>query len=293
MMIKHCFGNRCIEMEVAQLLPSRLLPNNVKLSKKYKQIVFSIQEIGLVEPIVICILNSGTILKILDGHLRVEAFKELGIAHIPCLLAPDEESYTYNKHVNRLSVLQEQKMLKKAIKSGVSIERLSLILGITPKTLQDKFKLLDGICGEVTTLLADKHIPQASFEVLKKMKPSRQIEVVTIMVNLNNFSRQFALSLLHTTNPELLINPKNKNTNGVSAQKRLERLEKEMASVHVETQKLEEHYAANSLKLIVIRNHIRKLLDNAKILHWLIDNKPDYLIQLKKISTINELSDIQ
>lgn len=77
---------------------------------------------GLIEPIIIFIAENGKH-KIFDGHLRIEALKDLGITHAHCLISPVEDTYSYNKRVNHLTILQEQRMLQKAVKSGVSVEK--------------------------------------------------------------------------------------------------------------------------------------------------------------------------
>ena len=288
-MIKYCFGNKCVDVPVEALMSSKQLPVNVKLSQKYKQIVLSVKEFGLVEPAVICFQDSVKVIKILDGHLRVEALKELNIPTVPCIISPDEEAYTYNKHVNRLSVIQEQKMLRIAVEAGVPVEMLSAALGITPSILSARFRLLDGICEEVVVLLADKHVPRALFEVLKKMKPVRQLEVINIMTTLNNFTRRLALSLLQGTPSEQLVNNKSSKIEERDHRASIERLEREMAAVQIDTEKLSDDYGGNNLKLVIIKSHITKILDNAKVLHWLMDNNPEYLSQLKKLSEIRSL----
>ncbi|SPZ65469.1 Uncharacterised protein [Serratia quinivorans] len=63
-----------------------------------------------------------------------------------------------------------------------------------------------------------------------------------------------------------------------------------MAQVHIETEKIKEIYGANTLKLVIVKSHIKNLLDNPKILHWLLDNKPDLLTELRKISSVNSLN---
>ncbi|QHM74228.1 hypothetical protein C7M52_00151 [Mixta theicola] len=288
-MIKYCFGNKCVDIPVESLTPSKQLPVNVKLSQKYKQIVLSVKELGLVEPVAVCFQDSGKVIKILDGHLRVEALKELFIPTVPCIISPDEEAYTYNKHVNRLSVIQEQKMLRIAVEAGVPVEMLSAALGITPTILSARFRLLDGISEEAVVLLSDKHVPRALFEVLKKMKPARQLEVINIMSTLNNYTRRFALSLLQGTPTEQLVKNKNSRIDTRDHKASIERLEREMAAVQIDTEKLSDDYGCNNLKLVIIKTHIKKLLDNAKVLHWLMDNNPEYLSQLKKISEIRSL----
>ncbi|BCG10900.1 plasmid partitioning protein RepB C-terminal domain-containing protein [Buttiauxella agrestis] len=285
-MISRSFGDRCILVHVEELKYSKELPENIKISVKYKQILFSIKEIGMVEPIALFI-NKENEKIILDGHLRVEAFKDLGLNKLFCLIAKDEESYSYNKFINRLSVIQEHRMIIQAVDAGVSEERLSSALNVSIPVLKSKFKLLDGICKEVVALLAEKQVPKAIFSILKKMKSDRQIEAVSTMISINNFSKKFMLSLLHFTPDELLVNPKDSKLINQDIAKNFARMEKEMAAMEMETKELESIYGTNNLKLAVIISHIKKMLGNYNVLNWLVDNNPDYLNQLKKIAAID------
>jgi hypothetical protein len=45
---------------------------------------------------------------LVDGHLRHAALMDLGNSEAPCLIADDDEAFTYNKRVNRLSTIQGQ-----------------------------------------------------------------------------------------------------------------------------------------------------------------------------------------
>ncbi|CDG18390.1 RepB plasmid partitioning protein (fragment) [Xenorhabdus doucetiae] len=137
--------------------------------------------------------------------------------------------------------------------------------------------------------LSDKHTPRAIFDIFKKMKPLRQIEVANIMVSVDNFSKGFALHLLDVTIPELLVKRNKKTTITPDARKNIQRLEREMATIQNETKRIEEIYGANTLKLVIAKSYINNLLDNAKILHWLLEHNPEYLKELKKISSINSL----
>ncbi|MEI7085452.1 plasmid partitioning protein RepB C-terminal domain-containing protein [Pectobacterium versatile] len=287
-MKNHKFSSRCVLIDVYELKYGKELPLNIKISVKYKQILSTIEVIGVIEPIVIYI-NERSEKIILDGHLRVEASKDAGLDKIYCLIAEDEESYSYNKYVNRLSVIQEHRMAIQAVEAGVSEERLSTALNTSIKALRTKFKLLDGITPETTALLADRIVPQAIFRVLKKMKPERQHEAVCTMISINNFSRKFALSLLHTTPDEMLKNPGDSKLKQQDIAKNFARMEREMAAMEMETRQLENIYGTNNLKLAVIINHIKKLLGNYAVLNWLVDHNPDYLTQLKKISAIDSL----
>ncbi|EOY6267100.1 plasmid partitioning protein RepB C-terminal domain-containing protein [Escherichia coli] len=288
-MILQCFDSRFYTFKVESLVYARTLPVNVKFSTKYKQIKASVDEIGLIEPIVVYI-NDANDKVILDGHLRVEVLKELGITTAHCLISPVEDTYSYNKRVSRLTIVQAQNMLLKAVESGVSVEKLCAVLGVTPDTLIGKLKISDGIAPEVMALLAEKNVPQTIFSVLKKLKFYKQIEMVNIMISINNFTRKFAMSMLHAVASEHLVAPKKDASRETDIRKNLERLEKEMASVQVETQHLQDEYAENNLRLVIIKNHIERLLANGQVLNWLYDNHQEYLSVLKQISGLDDLN---
>ena len=96
------------QVPLDQLLPSKKLPDGLMSTRKYKQIVSSINEVGLIEPLSILHPDAKkSEYLLLDGHLRVLALKELGLHEAPCLFAKDDETYTYNHRINRLSTIQE------------------------------------------------------------------------------------------------------------------------------------------------------------------------------------------
>lgn len=51
--------------------------------------------------------------------------RDRGVAEIACLISTDDEAFTYNKRVNRIAIIQEHKMILKAIEKGVSEERIA------------------------------------------------------------------------------------------------------------------------------------------------------------------------
>src|SRR5690606_26225957 len=117
-----------------------------------------------------------------------EALKDLGLSDVDCLVAPEDDTYSYNKRINRLSAVQDHKMIVRAMERGVSAERLGKALGLSPLTIKHRFRLLNGICDEAITLLADTNCPAKSFDLLRQMKPLRQIEAAELMVGNKNFS---------------------------------------------------------------------------------------------------------
>lgn len=291
-MINYCFHNNAVFFKLDSLMHTKTLPPNYKLSTKYLQIKSSLAEVGMVEPIVIFIDSEKNHVKIIDGHLRVEALKDLGEKKVKCLISSIYDTFTPNCRVNRITIIQEQRMIKEALNSGIPIEKLSLALNMSVDAIKGKIRVLNGISPEVINIFSNHHVPKATFHILKQMKPMRQIECSVLMINVENFSRNFALSLLHNTPPNLLIGkPENLETDTAGRRKMLDRLEREMAQVHVDTQKLKETYGVNTLKLVIVKTHITSLLNNPKILQWLLKHKPEFLTELNKISSINSLED--
>jgi ParB/RepB/Spo0J family partition protein len=289
--VTYCFNKTCIEIDIVLLSSSKPLPKNVKYSIKYKQILSSISVVGLVEPIVVYPSKSNDgHFNIIDGHLRVEAFKEFNIPKIPCLIATFEDTFSYNKRTARINAIHEHKMILRAVESGVSMARLSEALGISVDSIRSRFKLLDGICPEVVTSLSEKDIPRTVFNLLRKMQPLRQIEVVNSMINLGVYTYNFAYSMLSQTPDELLIKDKSKNKKSDPGKiEAIRKLQSELSMLDTHKKELEATYAENNLQLVIIKSHVEKLLSNNKVMNWLYDNEPDYLKQLKYIAGLKSL----
>ena len=132
------------QVPLEQLLPSKKVQDGIIGSRKYKQLVSSIQEIGLIEPLsVIQPDPTKPEFLLLDGHLRALALKTLGLDVAPCLLARDDESFTYNNRVNRLSTIQEHVMIRRAIERGVGVERLARAFNVNLNSINRRANLLD------------------------------------------------------------------------------------------------------------------------------------------------------
>jgi hypothetical protein len=279
------FEKHCINIPVEKLIFSKPLPSAIKESGKYQQIRMSLQVIGLVEPIVVIQHpEEKQNFLVLDGHIRVEAMRDIGIDKTLCLISTDDEAFTYNKNVNRLSAIQEHRMIVKANENGVAAQTLASALGISIDSIHNRFRMLDGICDEVVTLLADKPIPKGVFPILKSMKAFRQIDVANTMISLSNYSLKFAKAMLYATSPDQLIESKRAKPINGSALENLQRLEKELATVQADTKLLEESYGPDNLQLTIIKTHIKSILNNARILNWLLKTNKEYLEQLQLIA---------
>lgn len=280
------------EIALDRLLPTKALPESVETSAKYKQVAASIDDIGLIEPIVVSRPDPQSGLHmVLDGHLRLRVFRGLERAAIPCIVALDDEGFTYNKRVNRLATIQEHYMIQRALERGVDEIRLARALNVEPENIRWKRTLLDGICAEVIEMLKDKRFDNHVMRHLRKMKPARQIEATELMVSLNNFTATYAAALLAATPAEQMVDPeKPKSFKGVSAEQ-MARMEQEMSQVQSRFKAIEQSYGADVLNMVVARGYIAKLLANAAVVRFLQANYPDFLEEFRAIVAAGSLEE--
>ena len=282
--VKVAFEKQIVVLPLDVILPVRAVSFALKQSEKYKRIVHSIGEVGVIEPLSVAPLRQGqTQHLLLDGHLRLSALAEQGATEARCLIADDDEGFTYNKRINRLATIQEHYMIVRALERGVSEEKLARALNLDVKGIKRRRSLLDGVCPEVIELLGDKVVSARAFEILRKMKPIRQIEVAELMVSVNNFSMAYAKALLGATRQADLTKPdKPKKVAGLTPDQ-MARLEREAATVNQDFKTLEETYGDDVLNLVVASGYVSRLLANDEIEHYLQSRHLDLLNELRVI----------
>ncbi len=279
------FEGDCVTLPIQSILPVRALGSSVKSSRKYRQITASVREVGLVEPPVIARapVQGGAFL-LLDGHIRIEILKDLGIEQVECLVSTDDEAFTYNKRVSRLAPIQEHRMILKAIERGVPEEKIAAALDLNPSSIRRKARLLDGICEEAVAILKDKPCTSAVFEILRKMKALRQIEASELLVNANNYSLAYVSAILAgTPQAQLVETTKPKRLKGVTPEA-MARMERELARLQEGITSIQETYGQNHLQLTVIKRYLAKLLGNARVVRHLMQYRPEFLSEFQSIA---------
>ena len=288
------FEATSVVVRLDTLLPLKSMREDVKLSATYRQIATSIRAVGLVEPPVVTPdKTTPGVYFLVDGHLRVEVLRDLGVETVECLVSTDDEAFTYNKRVNRLSPPQEHRMIVRAIERGVSEARLAEALGINIAAVQRRARLMDGISVEVAELLKDAQCSFAVFDVLRKMGPMRQLEAAELMLGHNNFSKAFALALLAATPEGHLASTKGTRkaapeTSAVTREQ-VARLERELAGLQVQIKAVEETYGLDNLHLTVAKAYVTRLLGSAQVVRWLAQHKPEYLSEFQAIAELVSL----
>ncbi len=281
--ITAAFEKQTKRLPIKDIQPLRIIPEQVKQSQKYRQILSTVKEKGLVEPPVVA-KGKGKSSKflLLDGHLRLEALKIVGETHVDCLIATDDEAFTYNKRVNRLAAVQEHKMILKAIERGVSEEKLAKALNLNIRSIRQKRDLLNGICSEAVELLKDKHCSAKTFDLLKRVKPMRQVEAAELMVATSNYSSSYAEAIVEVTPEGQLIDKPGKKKHAISRDE-IERMERELSKLHGEIKEVEKTYGPNILALVTMRSYVKQLLNNPKVSSYLNMHYPDLQREFENI----------
>lgn len=288
--IKMGFEAGTVVLKLEEVSPLKIMTDAIRVSEKFRQIVASIKEIGIIEPPVVAPRKKDQDKHLLlDGHLRIEALKEIGEREVTCLVSTDDEAFTYNKHISRLSTIQEHRMILRAVKRGVSEEKIARALNLNTANIERKRNLLNGICPEAVDLLKDKMVASNVFKVMRRMKAVRQIESATLMNDANIYSFSYVQALLAATpKAQLLDQEKPKKVKGLDEQQ-MARMEAEMGSLQGEYRLIEESYGANVLNLTVARTYISTLLDNARVTKYLTQHHPEFLTQFQKIVAMKSL----
>jgi len=283
--LKLGFEMRKIRLSLSAILPVRQIKDPQKNIRRYRTILASIKEVGMVEPLVVYPQKNGPgKYLLLDGHLRLFALKDLGESEADCIVSSDDESFTYNARISRLAPIQEHKMILKAANNGVRPERIAAALNMEVREVKASMTLLDGIHEDAADLLKDKAISPKAIRLLRKVTALRQIEIAELMESANNFTKGYAEALVLGTPKDQLANPEEpKQKAGMSAEE-IARLEAEMESLERDVKAVEETYGENMLNLTLARGYFKKLLENAKVVRFLNGNYRDFLTEFEAIA---------
>jgi hypothetical protein len=192
--VKAAFEKQIVVLPIDIIVPQKEITTGHRNGEFYRQLTASLKHIGLIEPLVVYPRGPGDYL-LLEGHVRLEILKSMGVREVKCLLSTDDEAYTYNRHVNHIPAIAQHFMLLEALKTGLTEERIATALDVSLESIRTRRDLLHGICPEVVQILIDKSISPQVFGILRKMKPIRQIEAAEHMVAGGTYTIPFAKAL--------------------------------------------------------------------------------------------------
>lgn len=288
--VRTAFALDGVTLPLSAIHPIRQVKPTDHAFGKYKAVLSSIREVGVIEPLMVFPQRGakGSYL-LMDGHMRLKALQELGLAETFCLVASDDDPFTYNDKVNRLSLIQEHAMIVRAIEHGVTPDQISKALGVDIGKVKASLNLLDGIDPEAVEILKAKPITAAALRLFRKAKPMRQVDMAQLMVSGSNYTRAYADALIIGTPAEQLVSgSKPKSPHGISDDE-VTRMEKEMEVLERDYRLHQDGFGENSLHLNAVQRYVKRLLENGKVKRFMTNRYPELLEELQELATLESL----
>jgi len=280
--VQAAFEKHVVVLPLDIIVPQKVVTKGQREGDFYRQIAASLKHVGLIEPLIVYPRGPGEYL-LLEGHVRLEILKSLGVTEAKCLLSTDDEAYTYNRHVNYIPAVAQHFMLLEALKNGLTEERIALALDVSIESIRARRDMLNGVCPEAVQVLVDKPVTPQVFSILRKMKAIRQIEAAEHMVAGGTYTIPFAKALLAVTKPEMLEEqPSSRQLEATSSAAR-SMLKEENDFLLRDLKSVEESYGTDVLTLTVSMGYLERLLGNPKIERYLERYHLDILQTLQKI----------
>jgi ParB-like chromosome segregation protein Spo0J len=275
------FGRYVVALPMSSITAQRRPTASTQKRDYYRKIAASLEHIGLIEPLVVFKQPDGTFL-LLDGNVRFEVLRDRGEVEVPCIIADDDEGYTYNRRVNHVPPIVQHLMLCRALEGGVSAERVATALNVDVRSIREKRDMLKGICPEVVRLLEGRRLSVRAFAVLRKMKPVRQIEAAEHMIASNNFTLPLIKAILLITKAEMLTDSQpNKATARTDGEARA--LVREHQGLVRDLKTVEASFGSDMLMLAVSLKYLEKLMKNARIKQYLERTLPETLLVAQEL----------
>jgi ParB family transcriptional regulator, chromosome partitioning protein len=255
-----------------------------KISRReYERIRASIIAIGLIEPLVVFPENDYYI--ILNGHQRYRILLELGVETVPCIFGQQRESFTSNRMVNRLSPLQESRMIKKSL-DEIDEKTIATALGIAHIAHRLNATLLKQLHPKIAEAFDAGIIKRTCVMELTYVTPKRQEEILKTMENYKDYSMPFVRSLvLKTPQHARVKNRTGAKTPWARNEQRKSDLLKRLAVAeekHDFYTSLYRQYSINLLKLVI---YARLLVTKERLAAHLRESYPDILATFQEIIT--------
>src|SRR5271156_659460 len=268
-----------IDVPLIRLRPLR----DRKITKReFDRILSSIEAVGLIEPLVV--YPEGDDYVILDGVQRYRALLEMGIQIAPCIIGKQREAFTGNRMVNRVSPVQEHRMIEKSL-SEVDEAAIAAALGISGLAHRLKKTLLKQLHPDVAAAFDAGKINRVCAREFTHVKPHRQKEIMQAMESYKDYSTTFARTLVVKTPPHQRESRGRKhNPWDKSAQKKNDLLKKlaEAEQKHDFYSQLYKQYTVDLLRLAI---YARSMLTNQRLREYLDRQHPDIVERFEAIIT--------
>ena len=280
------------QLRLENILPVRQITQTQKRSGRYDVILTTLKAVGLVEPLVVYPQKGqpGNYI-LLNGHMRYLAMKELGMTTAICLIATDDEGFTYNARINRLTAIQEHKMITRAVNNGASRERIAIVLNIRATEVVATLNLLKGIHEKAVELLKDKPISAQSLRMFTKVNGERQVEIAQLLIDANNYCIGYVEGMVMVTRKEQLAKtdepPRKK---GMTAEA-IAKMAQETEAMEAGMKDITKNFRDNIFSLQTAKTYINALLKNVLVNRYLKAKHSEIHTELQAIAAAETLAE--
>ena len=261
--LKPAFDLNCVKIKIGELQETAPRRDFRSLAS-YQYILASIKSLGVIQPIVVTGSRGGGY-RILDGHIRFYALRELGQEYVYCIVSTDDERYTFDAQINSLSSFQRASMIQKVVNGGVPLERIAESLGVSVSKLKSDMDATKGIDKAAIDILKSANVSRAALQALRKVKPLRQIEIAERMAAEGKFSCIFVSGMVMATPPNMLVSAVNMRRTRSEDAYEISSLETNSKNLMAKVREAEEKYSTQIYELTVICGFLNKLFKNQKI----------------------------
>lgn len=264
-----------VDIPIVKLRPLR---DRTVTKHAYQRILASVKAIGLIEPLVVYPDGDGFV--ILDGVQRYRVLLELGIEIVPCVVGTQREAFTGNRMVNRVSPIQEYRMIEKSLEE-LDEQTIADTLGLATMGHRSNKTMLKQLHPDARAALDQGKILKACAKELTYVKPHRQREILSAMEGYKDYSIAFARALILKT-PAGQREPRARKRGpwDRSTQKRNDLLKKlaEAEQKHDFYSRLYKQYTVDLLRLAIFA---RALLTNSRVRGYLDRHHPAIVVRFE------------
>lgn len=270
-------GSEGLDIPLIRLRPLR----DRKVSKReFDRILASIKVVGLIEPLVVYPDNGDYV--ITDGVQCYRALLEMGIETAPCIIGRQREAFTGNRMVNRVSPVQENRMIEKSL-AEVDEASIAAALGISSLAHRLKKTLLKRLHPSVAAAFDQGKINRACAKEFTHVKPPRQKEILDAMEGHKDYSTAFVRALVVKTPPQQRETDRRKNSPWDKTTQRKNDLLKKLADAEQKHDFYSRLYKQYTIDLLRLAIYARSLLANTRIREYLDQHHPDVVSRFETV----------
>ena len=178
-----------LQIAIEDLVSNTHMPRKIYDEESLNTLAESIKQYGIISPLLVRRLPDGKY-EIVSGERRYRAAQKVNLTSVPAIITTmtdqqaAEIALTDNMTREELSPIDQAKNYKSLIDNGSStVEDLANKLGVTPKAINDKLKLLT-LTQETQMALLNKKISERhARSLLKVTDQAKQVELLNRTIN--------------------------------------------------------------------------------------------------------------